>query len=236
MRGKTKTPPPDTGGVTIGAEYKSKLDDDKFIRDLLLDVGRKILEGARHSFETQRLSRVQWSARYPNQKDYQVNVAGAIIDLKKGPIIQEKRFNNRPALIDTGTLLASLNEGSGAIQFIDRDTIEVGTQAPGARLMYHGGLGNVLTLESPFKKNLYRYLAQEQYRSPFQRILDSYDTDSDPEPVSDEGEAVKRYMSWLFSQKTYQAVVNPRPFIGITGKVRKEIEKAVKKAWREDKS
>jgi hypothetical protein len=106
--------------------------------------------------------------------------------------------------------------------------------------MYEGGKGNALTLDKPFKQNLYHFLAQETYRSTFQRILDSYDTDpvtgKETATISDEGEAVKRYMSWLFSQSTYQAMVNPRPFIGITGKVRKEIEKSVKRAWKEDKS
>jgi phage gpG-like protein len=209
-------------GAALPEEVINRLEDPKVRNKLLRDIGRVILDDARKNFKRQAMGQLRslvpggkWEPRYPQQAEKEkVNVAGAIDDLQDSSVIKPRRFKDRPALIDTGALLASLND-SDAISITKTNTVRVGSKLPYAHLMQVGGKGNVKMLGEDFKSNLYQAMQERK------------DVDG---KYTDEGNALKSNMAWLFSQDQYQADVNPRPFIGLTLNVRRRIRRLIKKA------
>src|SRR3990172_5087698 len=63
---------------------------------------RFIVSDATRSFSKQVLGNIKWKPRYPGQKPPYINVAGALQDLNQGSAIKARRFQNSPALMDTG--------------------------------------------------------------------------------------------------------------------------------------
>jgi phage gpG-like protein len=209
-------------GAALPEEVIHRLEDPKVRNKLLRDIGRVILDEARKNFRRQSMGAFRglvpggkWKPRYPQQVDKEkVNVAGAIDDLQDSAVIKPRRFKGRPALIDTGSLLDSLND-TDAISIPKKYVVRVGTNLPYARLMQFGGKGNVKLLGEDFKSNLYEALQERK------------DVDG---KYTDEGRALQSNMAWLFSQENYQADVNPRPFLGLTFNVRRRIRGLIKKA------
>ena len=97
---------------------------------LLKLFGMAAASEAQRSFDRQGLHfEDEWEPRYPSQQTVYVNIAGAIMDLTDGPTIKAHRFDNRPAVVDTGLLRRSLSP-SGAVSITGTFEVSVGTTVP----------------------------------------------------------------------------------------------------------
>lgn len=85
------------------------LSDRNMQAELLNSVGSMYQKASQRSFQEQRWGSESWPARYPSQREPKVNVAGCIKDFNAGrrkPYA--RRFQDRPALKDTGDLRRSI--------------------------------------------------------------------------------------------------------------------------------
>lgn len=113
------------------------LSDERMQRALLDRIGALYVSASQRSFAQQRWGDEAWPARYPRQKN-KLNIAGALRDFAAGrraPLA--RRFQDRPALIDTGELRRSIAHrvvADGGVLYV-----EVGTTLPYAAKQLYGG-------------------------------------------------------------------------------------------------
>lgn len=80
-----------------------------FRERVMKGLGGLALSYAQQAFDRQALGSEQWAARYPKQTGAKVNIAGVVSDFLAGKRTPpERRFQDRPAGIDTGLLRRSL--------------------------------------------------------------------------------------------------------------------------------
>ena len=188
---------------------REKLDDP---RDLLLEIGRIMLKESRQAFEEQRFGGKPWKARYPNQSDPKVNIAGVVRDLSRGTTVGAHRFDDRPALVDKGRLLDSLSEARGAIRITGRKSIRVGSTLPYAVEHQRGGESRQ-TITSTVRKNLGVFMKE----------------------LRREGrEEVAEKLGFLFQREELVTSINERPFVGMTDTARRKINRLVKKKLKRE--
>lgn len=102
---------------------------------LMKQIGALNVEASQNAFNEQKFGKFKWPERYPNQRAPKLNVAGALSDFnagKKNP--KPIRFEDRPALMDTGHLQQSIT-----FQVLNSTTEETGTTKPYANLHQQGG-------------------------------------------------------------------------------------------------
>jgi len=90
-------------------------------RPVLTALGLVILSKSQNAFKKQRLGRTPWPPRHVP------NVAGIVSDLNRGAKPPSRRFQPRPALVDTGRLRNSLGMQVGI------DAVNVGTDVKYAK-------------------------------------------------------------------------------------------------------
>jgi len=96
-------------------------------------LGLMVVGRAQKAFQEQKRGAVNWAPRASP------NIIGILADLNRGANPPGRRFQPRPAGMDTGNLMASLDARRGALTALASDTVEVGTMAPGASLIQFGG-------------------------------------------------------------------------------------------------
>lgn len=101
------------------------LDDPK---DMLNAIGAMLASRARMAFQKQKRGAKAWAPRHVP------NVPGILADLRTGKRPPERRFDARPAGIDTGRLLADISH-----QLVGKDVVQVGSSLPYAGLIQYGG-------------------------------------------------------------------------------------------------
>lgn len=100
---------------------------------LLNAVGLMAVAHSQKAFDDQAFSGIPWEPRM------NPNIPGVITDVNAGKTPRPQRFTDRPALVDTGRLHASI-----AHRIVGPDTVEVGSRLPYASI-HHLGLDS----ESP---------------------------------------------------------------------------------------
>lgn len=123
------------------------LTDREAQRGLLDQIGALYVSASQKSFSEQRWGSTAWPARYPSQRSPKINIAGVIKDFNAGrrkPL--KSRFQDRPALVDTGDLKRSIShrvvvEGGEAY-------VEIGTTLPYATLQQYGGTSTIVITEA----------------------------------------------------------------------------------------
>ena len=180
----------DLGDVQIIGEALGDL------RDVLDGIGALLSARAVGAFRQQRLGRQQWAARM------NPNVPGIVLDLNAGRFPLSRRFDSRPAVVDTGTLRNSITwqVGDGG------RSVTVGTAVPYAAIHNEGGQSEV-TLEPRGRATLFRWLRSlERSR---RRELN---------------------LGWLFNRSTFTVNVRKRPFLQIEREERRIIVEEVEAA------
>ena len=119
--------------VEVSPGQVEKLDENA---EAILDgVGLTLVSYFQKAFEGQAWGGTPWASRYPFQRAPHINVAGALADFISGSVSpKRRRFDNRPALSDTGALQSSLTFSTRG-----GDTVVAGTTLPYADLMNEGG-------------------------------------------------------------------------------------------------
>lgn len=128
---------------------------------ILKVVGEMAVSDSQSNFDKQSFGKEKWERRYPNQTPFRINVAGAVADLATGPSIKSRRFQPKPAGLDTGQLRASISARK-----IGRDAVEVGSTLPYAVRVNSGGISSQ-PITSTVKKNLKLWLKKNKRFRPF---------------------------------------------------------------------
>lgn len=97
-------------------------------RIALVRIGALLVIRAQTAFDEQRRGEVDWPERgVPN-------VAGIVSDCENGGSIKERRFQERPAGIDSGRLRATI-----AWEIVDESSVQAGVNLDYASLIQFGG-------------------------------------------------------------------------------------------------
>lgn len=122
-------------------------------RRFLVQAGRLLANRARVAFREQKRGGVAWPARSVP------NVIGILEDLRHDVTPPARRWSPRPAGVDSGNLRDSLTDD--AVLPISRDTVQIGTKAPGAGTIQYGGEVDV-EVDAPLKAKIKTFLEKHE--------------------------------------------------------------------------
>jgi phage gpG-like protein len=209
---------------------------------LLARIGIVLLRESQKAFDRQAFGSVRWARRYPNQTEPIVNYAGAVADLENGPRVKPRRFEARPAAMDTGALRASLSPARGILGK-GTFTIEVGSTLPYAQIQ-HGGGETRVPVTAQVKRNLGLFLrgarrkaAREieemaKIKAALRRKV-AEGRISMPEAKAEFRRKAKVFKAeiaaagklvFLFHVNELTTKVNARPFVGVTDTAKADID------------
>lgn len=170
-------------------------------RGALVQIGALLESQAQRAFQEQKLGDERWEPRYPNQSEPFMNIAGAVSDWNRGAKIKSRRFQRRPAGIDTGALRGSVRSE------VVGDEVRAGSRLPYASQFQFGGI-SILKVTKSAKQEAARFLLTakgKQFRDKLTFILNPNLNQLDTELV-------------------------PRPFLGITSETEEDIQSAVQES------
>lgn len=186
--------------VDLGA-LEGALED---LTPALEQIGVLLVAGAQRAFREQGRGERWQERRVPN-------VFGIVSDLARGKTPPKRRFDRRPALVDTGQLRNSIDA-----RVSGRDTVEVGTVVPYASLHQFGGTSTARVTPAA-RRGLARYLKTQR-----RRRKNSKASEADRSRASSALE-----IGWLFQVDVLEAQIPARPFIEVTDTDREEIRRIV---------
>ena len=198
---------------------------------LLTQIGTFLVIQATQAFTNQKLPGLKkWKAKYPNQKSPKFNIAGAISDFASGRSEPKRnRYQDRPALEDTGNLKKwwSFDNVSHSVTPKGRFVVEVGAGGAVkdyAGLMQWGGTAKQ-TLTADIKKKMNIFLKKTRGTA---RKAEKRDGQNSPAAKSarkslDAASKMGYLLNRKFKITVKKTKVNPRPFLGITPQVDKDI-------------
>lgn len=196
--------------IEMNPEGRAKLAGAKWLvkepARLLKRIGVILLASSQAAFDEQKFGNVQWPERYAHQARPVLNIAGAIADLSDNDQIKDRRFDPRPAGIDTGALRNSLSPFAGGAMQAGY-AIQVGSTLPYAALIHGGGDSEPQQLTATVRDNLTLWLEREG--------------------TSDRGQLVKERLGFVYTEEEHVTEVMARPFIGITDASRLEINEMI---------
>jgi phage gpG-like protein len=162
----------------------------------LKQIGAMLVAESQQAFQRQRLTKKRWDARAP------INVFGIISDFamgrKKPPA---RRFDRRPALVDTGRLRSSI-----AFKVVGSKAVDVGTNLPYASAHQYGKRVDSEIITKDVQELLWKWLRGQ-------------------------GKQYKKDLGWLLNKKytgtKLSMMVPKRPFVGVTARTRRDVKKAI---------
>lgn len=160
-------------------------------------IGEIVVSEANLAFQAQQFGDFRWPPRYPDQPEPFANIAGIVRDLNAGSRVKQRRFDRRPAGIDTRTLARS-----PAAEVVSRDTVRIGSNVPYADMIQSGGTGTQEVTETA-KEGLKKFLS------------------------TDLGRLFKPRLRFLFGKSTLETRVHARPFLGLTDQMQSDAIRTV---------
>jgi phage gpG-like protein len=160
----------------------------------LKQIGILMVAESQSAFSAQRLDKKVWRERAP------VNVFGILADMEAGRPPPARRFEQRPALRDTGRLSSSI-----AFQ-VRSPVVEVGTDLPYASVHQFGGETTSSAITPQIRRRLWEWL-KDQSRTLRRQL--------------------GWLLNNKFKGQTLTAKVPARPFVGITGKTEKTVRRVI---------
>lgn len=175
------------------ARIEKKLDNPA---RALKQIGIMMVAESQRAFRVQRFGETRWRPRAS------VNVMGIIADFKQGrKAPPQRRFENRPALRDTGRLSASIS-----FRRIGQNAVEVGTNLDYASIHQEGGIAQSEIITKDVQRNLWNWLKKQSL-------------------------GMRRKLGWLLNSKftgtRLEQKVPARPFVGVTKSTRRDIRRIV---------
>lgn len=182
-------------GERVTRRIRELLEDPE---DMLKKIGVVLTSESQRAFDEQEFDGEPWEGRYPNQEDPVVNVAGVARDLVTADVPKARRFDRRPAGIDTRNLWNSLVPDR-SISTPSTFVVEVGSDVEYASTVHYGGTTEIPIL--PIVKTRIDRFIHSKAGAPYYWKL-----------VGLTGEAT-----------VLETQVVPRPFLGITERAAKKI-------------
>lgn len=187
------------------------------LRDLapaMKRIGILLVGRSKEAFTTQRRGGFAWPGRAVP------NVPGILRDLERGTNIKARRFQDRPALKDTGALRRSI-----AWKPMTDHTLVFGLPGAADSIRAYGQrhqLGGTETIRvtATMRANLAKWLRRERKaRAKRTRLQQEGRTLSKADPNA---------LGWLFNTPEVEITVPSRPFILVTALEREEINAIVR--------
>ena len=174
---------------------RARLDN---LEPLLEAIGALLVEQSDLAFAEQRLGEFVWAERYPSQDEPFINIAAALRDLDEAPRIFDRRFDRRPALVDTQQLVKSIQP-----QVTGEDTVVAGTTVEYAPTHQHG-LDTLMLITETMRNNLAIVLSST--------------------PEGSRKEAIRKLRP-VVKDKELITQVGPRPFLGTTDQLEQDVKR-----------
>ncbi len=171
------------------------------LRDILEAAGEFAVSESQNAFQTQKFGGEKWPRRYPNQRPFVINVAGAVSDWATGEAAKARRLKSTPAAIDTARLRDDI-----AKQITGPESVEVGSNLAYAERV-NAGLRSIQPVTKQVRKGLAAFLRSrpKSQRQKFSRVL-----------------------GFLFNTNTLTTKLARRQFIGVTPTLEKDLAALVK--------
>jgi len=162
---------------------------------LLKQIGILMVSESQGSFKAQQFGKIKWPSRGP------VNVFGILADLSNGKIPPQRRFERRPALVDTGRLRSTI-----AFRTVGKKEVEIGSNLDYSGVLNFGGTSESVPITDAVAARLYRWIKTKP-------------------------KDVKRELGWLFNRKfrgkTLKTEIPARKFVGFSQQTVKDIDSIV---------
>jgi phage gpG-like protein len=167
---------------------------------IINQIGEMMRSRMQRSFAEQSRGQYSWKARgVPN-------IMGILSDLERtSGINKSRRFEPRPALMDTSNLLKSFGKGKNNIEMPSKFKVDVGTPVEYAPKLNVGGESKK-DVTSGIKKNLGIYL--KRLRGQARRSV----TNGKKQMLNDRIKG----LGWLFGRTSVTVKIPARPFAIIT--------------------
>lgn len=162
----------------------------------LKQIGALAVAESRKAFREQRFGNLEWEPRA------EINVYGIIADFAQGGKPKKRRFEQRPALKDTGALSRSV-----AFALHGAKVVRIGTNLPYAGVHQYGGRVESETITAEMQKAIWKWLKSKsggEHKSSLGFLLNK-----------------------KFTGKRLEGEVPARQFVGITGQMRKDIRELI---------
>jgi len=185
----------------------------------LKQVGIMMVAESQRAFVEQKFGGQPWRERAVP------NVMGIIADFAAGRTKPKaRRFDARPALMDTGALAKSIS-----YRIISADTVEVGTNLPYAPTLHSGGKVQSETITEKVQDALAKWLKSQ--RNAIGRKTKDGRT---KEQKADRVAVLEDKLGWLLDKairgKKLEMDVPKRRMVGVTKQTKKDIRQIVKVA------
>lgn len=191
---------------------------------LMKRIGLLGVAASQKAFRLQALDEIKWEPRYPNQKTPKFNIAGALMDWKSGrPNPKPNRFQDRPALFDTGSLKGKLTYMvSGAL------AVKWGSPQQYASLHQEGG-EVAIPYDDATAKRIAEWLYKKapQKKKMFTGVLrtNKVKTGLYGEKTRDQ---YAKHVRPLINSRVWEQNIIARPFVGVTLELELDINRTIK--------
>lgn len=175
----------------------------KNLEPVLKEIGTEMMVESRRAFIDQEFGTWIWPPRYGGiPSPSKINYAGALQDLTNGPRVQDRRFNDRPALrSDTSSLMKSIN-----FQVMDKVSVRVGPTGDPAKYAAKHQWGLKSTQDIP------------------DSAIDKLDKQIDKETNEERLDGLHALRARLVRDGSVLTTeVQKRPFLGVTDEMQEKI-------------
>lgn len=181
----------------------------KNLEPVLKEIGTEMMVESRRAFIDQEFGSWTWPPRYGGIPfPSKINYAGALQDLTDGPKVQNRRFDDRPALrSDTSSLMKSIN-----FQVMDKVSVRVGPTGTPATYAAKHQWGLKSTQDIP------------------DSAIDKLDKQIDKETNEERLDGLHALRARLVRDGSVLTTeVQKRPFLGVTDEMQVEIPRILSK-------
>lgn len=200
---------------------------------LLIQLGVILQKQAVDAFRNQGLPGNPWKERAVP------NVPGVIEDLKVGPRIKDRRWQPRPAGIDTSQTVRSLKDEAQAVRPSGLWEVMVGTRVPQATDMQYGG-EKWVGITDTIRHNLAAVMRGTQIKRNRSYMTALWDKSNGvggvPWVTARIEDArlrlLRERMGYLFRRRLVKFRVPPRPFLDVTDEALAKMQVAIQRFYR----
>lgn len=193
-------------------------------KPLMKQIGILGVAASQKAFRLQALGNLKWEARYPNQKRPKFNIAGALMDWKSGRANPKpNRFQDRPALFDTGSLknkLSYIVYGPLAVKW--------GSPQQYASLHQEGGEVEIGYDDATAKRiSEWLYKKAPQKGKMFTGVLRTNKVKTGLSGTTSRNDYAK-HVRPLIKNRVWSQNIIARPFVGVTLELELDINRTIK--------
>jgi len=191
---------------------------------LMKQIGILGVAASQKAFRVQALGDIKWEPRYPNQKSPKFNIAGALMDWKSGRASpKNNRFQDRPALIDTGSMKDKLSYNvSGPL------AVKWGSPQSYASLHQEGGEVSIPYDDATAKRIMeWLYKKPPQKKKMFTGVLRTNKVKTGLSGTTNRNDYAKHVRPLIFNRVWEQTII-ARPFVGVTLELELDINRTIK--------